>query len=130
LRLFENRVLGGVFGPKGGGGSWRLYNPHSSPYIIRVIKLRLLGWAVHAARIVRREIHEKFWSENLEGSERLDCLDVDGRLGLILGRCEMCVAFRTEVKVKIKVKLFLCFLTKHHAMKAYWGIGGVAPLIL
>jgi hypothetical protein len=31
---------------------------------------------------------------------------------------------------KVKVKLSLCFLTKHHAMKAYWGIGGIAPLIL
>jgi hypothetical protein len=29
----------------------------------------------------------------------------------------------------IKVKLSLC-LTKHHAMKAYWGSGGIAPLIL
>jgi hypothetical protein len=28
------------------------------------------------------------------------------------------------------VKLSLCILTKHHAMKAYWGSGGIAPLIL
>jgi hypothetical protein len=27
--------------------------------------------------------------------------------------------FRIEVKVKVKVKLFL-YLTKHHAMRAYW----------
>jgi len=27
--------------------------------------------------------------------------------------------------------LSLCFfLTDHHAMKAYWGSGGIAPLIL
>jgi hypothetical protein len=26
-----------------------------------------------------------------------------------------------KVKVKVKVKLSLC-LTKHHAMKAYWGV--------
>jgi hypothetical protein len=34
---------------------------------------------------------------------------------------------------KVKVKLSLCpvlFLTKHHAMKAYWGSGCIAPLIL
>jgi hypothetical protein len=31
--------------------------------------------------------------------------------------------------VKVKVKLSLC-LTKHHAIKAYWGIGGIAPRIL
>jgi hypothetical protein len=32
-------------------------------------------------------------------------------------------------KGKGKVKLYLC-LTKHHTMKAYWGSGGIAPLIL
>jgi hypothetical protein len=30
---------------------------------------------------------------------------------------------------KIKVKLFLC-LTEHNAIEAYWGSGGIAPLIL
>jgi hypothetical protein len=36
-----------------------------------------------------------------------------------------------KVRVKVKVKLFLCFtLTEHHAMKAYWGSGGTAPLII
>jgi len=29
----------------------------------------------------------------------------------------------------MKLKLPLC-LTKHHAMKAYWGSGGTAPRIL
>jgi hypothetical protein len=29
----------------------------------------------------------------------------------------------------IIIELSLC-LTKHHAMKAYWGSGGIAPLIL
>jgi hypothetical protein len=32
-----------------------------------------------------------------------------------------------KVKVKVKVKLSQC-LTKHHAMKTYWG-GGIAPRI-
>jgi hypothetical protein len=30
---------------------------------------------------------------------------------------------------KIKVKLSMC-LTEHHAMKAYWGSGGIAPCIV
>jgi hypothetical protein len=30
---------------------------------------------------------------------------------------------------KVKVKLSLC-LTKHHAMKTYWGSGGIVPCIL
>jgi hypothetical protein len=33
------------------------------------------------------------------------------------------------VKGKVKVKLSLC-LTKHHALKTYWGSGGIAPRIL
>jgi hypothetical protein len=33
------------------------------------------------------------------------------------------------INVKVKVKLSLC-LTKHHAMKTYWGSGGIAPRIL
>jgi hypothetical protein len=32
--------------------------------------------------------------------------------------------------IKVKVKLSMCFLTKHHAVKAYRGSGGIAPLIL
>jgi hypothetical protein len=32
-------------------------------------------------------------------------------------------------KVKVKGKVSLC-LTKHHAMKTYWGSGGLAPRIL
>jgi hypothetical protein len=32
-------------------------------------------------------------------------------------------------KVKVKLKLSLC-LTKHHAVKTYWGSGGLAPRIL
>jgi hypothetical protein len=32
---------------------------------------------------------------------------------------------------KIKLRLSSpCTLTKHHAMKAYWGSGGIAQLIL
>jgi hypothetical protein len=34
-----------------------------------------------------------------------------------------------DTYVRIKVKLTLCS-TKHHAMKTYWGSGGIAPRIL
>jgi hypothetical protein len=34
-----------------------------------------------------------------------------------------------KVNLNVKVKLSLC-LTKHHAMKAYRGSGGIAPRIL
>jgi hypothetical protein len=36
---------------------------------------------------------------------------------------------KVKIKVTVKVKLSLC-LTKHHAMKACWGSGGIAPHIL
>jgi hypothetical protein len=34
----------------------------------------------------------------------------------------------TDCKYNVKVKLSLC-LAKHHAMKTYWGSGGIAPRI-
>jgi hypothetical protein len=59
LRVFENRVLRRIFGPKRNGvtGGWRklhnkeLHNLYSSPSIIRFIKLRRMRWAGHAARM-------------------------------------------------------------------------------
>jgi hypothetical protein len=59
LRVFENRVLRKIFGPKGAGvtGGWRrlhneeLHNLYSSPIIIRIIKSRRMRWAGHVTRI-------------------------------------------------------------------------------
>jgi hypothetical protein len=39
------------------------------------------------------------------------------------------LVLRLTIRIKVKVKLSLC-LTKHHAMKAYSGSGGIAPRIL
>jgi hypothetical protein len=51
LRVFENRVLRRIFGPKRDeDGSWRklhndeLHNLYSSPNIVRVIKSRRVRW--------------------------------------------------------------------------------------
>ena len=57
LRVFENRALRGIFGPKRDGvtGEWRkLHNEelndlYSSPNIVRVIKSRRMRWAGHVA---------------------------------------------------------------------------------
>jgi hypothetical protein len=58
LRVFENRVLRRIFGPKREkDGSWRkLYNDelhslYSSPNIVMVIKSRRMKWAGHVARM-------------------------------------------------------------------------------
>jgi hypothetical protein len=57
LRVFENRVLRRIIGPKGNEvtGGWRkLHNEelrdlYSSPSIIRIIKSRRMRWAGHVA---------------------------------------------------------------------------------
>jgi hypothetical protein len=58
LRVFENRVLRGIFGPKREEDrSWRklhnyeLHNLYSSLNIVRVIKSRRMKWAGHVARM-------------------------------------------------------------------------------
>ena len=59
LRVFENRVLRGVFGPKRDEvtGEWRkLHNEelrdlYSLPNIVRVVKSRRMRWAEHVARM-------------------------------------------------------------------------------
>jgi hypothetical protein len=61
LRVFENRVLRTIFGPKREeDGSWRklhsdeLHNLYSSLNIVRVIKSRRVRWAGHVARMEER----------------------------------------------------------------------------
>jgi hypothetical protein len=58
LRVFENRVLRRIFGPKREeDGSWRklrndeLHSLYSSPNIVRVIKSRRMRWVGHVARM-------------------------------------------------------------------------------
>jgi hypothetical protein len=59
LRVFENRVLRGIFGPKGDEviGGWRnlhneeLHNLYCLPSIIRIIKSRMMTWIGHVARM-------------------------------------------------------------------------------
>jgi hypothetical protein len=58
LKVFENRVLRRIFGPKREeDGSWRklhndeLHSLYSSPNIVRAIKSRRMRWAAHVARM-------------------------------------------------------------------------------
>jgi hypothetical protein len=59
LRVFENRVLRKVFGPKVYLliGGWRkqhseeLHNSYSSPCITRMMKSSVMRWVGHVARI-------------------------------------------------------------------------------
>jgi hypothetical protein len=59
LRMFENRVLRGIFGPNGDEvteecrklHSGQLHNLYSSPDIVRQMKSRRMRWAGHVARM-------------------------------------------------------------------------------
>jgi hypothetical protein len=58
LRVFENRVLRRIFGPKREeDGSWiklhndELHSVYSSPNIVRMIESRKMRWAGHVARM-------------------------------------------------------------------------------
>jgi hypothetical protein len=68
VRVFENRVLRRIFGPKRDevSGEWsdlhseELHNLYSSPYIIRQIKSRMMRWAGRHAWEKRGKF-TRFW---------------------------------------------------------------------
>jgi hypothetical protein len=72
LKVFENRVLRRIFGPKRDEvtGDWRklyneeLHNSYASSNIIRMIKSRSMRWAGHVERMGRRGLHIGYWWEN------------------------------------------------------------------
>ena len=79
LRVFENRVLRRIFGPKRDEitRKWRklrseeLDDLYCSPNIVRVIKSRM-RWAGHVARMGREEVHTGFWWGNLRERGHLE----------------------------------------------------------
>jgi hypothetical protein len=75
LRMFENRVLRRIFGPKRDEmtGGWRklhndeLHNLYSSASIIRMIKSRTMRWAGHIARMEAKRNAYRILVGNPEG---------------------------------------------------------------
>jgi hypothetical protein len=73
LRVFENRVLRRIFGPKRDEvrrepikfQSEELNDLNSSPRIFRVIKSRIMRWAGHVKRMGRAGVYTGFWWGNL-----------------------------------------------------------------
>jgi hypothetical protein len=51
-----------------------------TPNIIRAIKSRSMGWAVHVVCMLEMMNAYKIWSENLKGRDHSEELDVGGRL--------------------------------------------------
>ena len=92
LRVFENRVLRRIFGPRRDEvtGEWtRLHNEelhdlYPSPNIVRVIKSRRMKWAGHVARMGEEMGCIGSWWGNRREGDHLGDLGVDGRI--ILGR--------------------------------------------
>jgi hypothetical protein len=86
LRVFENRVLRRIFGPKRDEvtGGWRklhseeLHNLYSSASIIRMIKSRRMRWTVHIARMWRRGVHIGYWWEIQKEGDHWEDQDVGG----------------------------------------------------
>jgi hypothetical protein len=79
-RLFENRVLRRIFGPKRDEvtGEWRklhneeIHNLYSSPDIIRQIKSRRMRWAAHVARMGEERKVYRVWWESPKERDHLD----------------------------------------------------------
>jgi hypothetical protein len=79
LRVFENKVLRRIFGPKRDEmtGEWRkllneeLRDLYSSPSIIRVIKWRRMRWTEHVAWMIRRGMRMLNMARN-----SLSCLSI------------------------------------------------------
>jgi hypothetical protein len=79
LRLFENRMLRRIFGPKTDGvtGGWRklhneeLHNLYYLPSIIRIIKSTRMGWAGHVARMGAKRIVYRLLVRKPEGKRPL-----------------------------------------------------------
>jgi hypothetical protein len=78
-RMFENRVLRGIFGPKRDEvkGEWRklhneeLHDLYSSPSIIRIIKSKRMRWAGHVARMGEKRNAYRLLVGNPEGKRPL-----------------------------------------------------------
>jgi hypothetical protein len=72
MKVFENRVLRRIFGPRRDAvtGDWRklhneeLHTLYSSPNIIRLIKSRRMRWAGHVARMGETRIAYRYWWES------------------------------------------------------------------
>jgi hypothetical protein len=95
LRVYENRVLRKIFGPKREEDeSWRklhncdLYSLFSSPNVVRVIKSRMMKWAGQVARIGGGKVFAGFWLGGQKVRDHWEDLGVGGRITLrwTLGR--------------------------------------------
>jgi hypothetical protein len=122
LRVFENRVLRRIFGPKRdeATGEWRrLHNEelndlYSSSNIIRVIKSRRMRWAGHVARVVEKRGAYRILVGRPEGrrplgrprrrwedNTKMDLREVDGGHGLVQDRDRWQALVNAVMKLRV-----------------------------
>jgi hypothetical protein len=88
LKVFENRVLWRIFGPKREEvmeGRKRLHdqelhNVYTLLDIIKMIKSRSMRWVGHVARMGGMKMHTTFLSEDLKGRDISEDKGVDGKI--------------------------------------------------
>jgi hypothetical protein len=86
MRVFEDRALRRIFGPKrvevtGGWGKLHieeLHNLYSPPSITRMMKSRRMIWVGHVARRRRRGMHMEYWWEGQKKRDHSEEQDVGG----------------------------------------------------
>jgi hypothetical protein len=98
-RVFENRLLRKIFGPKRDKvtGEWiKLHNEelndlYSSLNIVWVIKSRRMRWVRHVAHMGRGELYTAFWWGNLWERDHLKDRGINGRILLrwIFRKCDV-----------------------------------------
>jgi hypothetical protein len=116
LRVFENRVLRTVFGPKRDeiiGGSRKLHNEelhnfYSSSNIIRIIKSRRMKWARHVPPMRRRGMHIGFWWEDQKKRDHYKDLDVGGR---IISKCIIEIGWGSMDRIRLAQDRYQSFET-------------------
>jgi hypothetical protein len=95
LRVFENRVLRRIFGPKREeDASWKkmlsdeLHSLYSSSNIVRVIKSRRMRWARHVARMGEGRGVYRVWLGGAKVRDHWEDVGVGGKITLrwTLGR--------------------------------------------
>ena len=85
LRVFENRVLRGIFGPKRDEltREWRILHneklngSYTSPYTFGMMYSRGMRWVGHVERRGRGEAYTGFWLGNLRKRDHLGYTSVD-----------------------------------------------------